>query len=184
MSDLHPPPPALLDARASAPIVLDGVRSDLVGDLRDAVLRLERSHASAPSLSRGGWKSGEILSWRAPCARALRDAVLDCVRVELGIRPAHLEGWAMVNRPRDHHPRHVHQGVAWSGVYYVDPGGEPHAPTVFEVDRDREVAVIPAPGRLVLFPGSMWHRVDRLDDCAGGAQAESPRVTIAFDVRR
>lgn len=183
MPDLHPSPSSLLGARSSAPIVLDGVCVDLVGDLREAVLHLERSRASAPSLNRGGWRSGEILSWRAPCARALRDAILDCAQVEIGIRPTHLEGWAMVNRPGDHHPRHVHQGALWSGVYYVDPGGEPHAPTVFEASADLEISVVPAPGRLVLFPGDMWHRVDRLA-CPGGAQAESPRVTIAFDVRR
>jgi hypothetical protein len=83
----------------------------------------------------------------------------------------------MVNRAGDCHPRHIHQGAIWSGVYCVDPGDEPITPTLFEAP-DRDVAVMPAPGRLVLFPGDMWHSVPA---CAGGP---APRITIAFDVRR
>jgi hypothetical protein len=168
--------------RQMAPIVRDGIRVDLVDDLRDAILRLETAHPSAATLSLGGWKSAEILSWRDPSAIELRAAIADCVDVELAIRPAHVSGWAMINRSGDCHPRHVHQGAIWSGVYYVDAGDEPLTPTMFEASPGRDVAVIPVPGRLVLFPGDMWHSVPALPYCAG--TSGSPRITIAFDVRR
>ena len=62
------------------------------------------------------------------------------------------------------------------GVYYVDPGEDLSPPTVCET-AGGEIAVEPHPGRLMLFHGTTWHRVERYD-------GDKPRITIAFDVRR
>ena len=163
--------------RERSPIVIDGVRVDLLGELRIAVLALERVCPSQPSLNRDGWKSKEIFSWPGSCASDLSATIVEHVARELA-RPFFLHGWAMVNRPGSYHPRHVHQGALMSGVYCVDPGDEPSSPTVFE-GTGGDIAVIPAPGRLVLFPGDLWHRVD-----ACGGSRDRPRITIAFDARR
>lgn len=112
-----------------------------------------------------------------------------------------LHGWAMVNYRGAEHPRHTHHRTIATGIYYVDPGTDDPldgTPTLFEatekdvtraevqsdgtipgvtVDRDaNDLGIAPLPGRLVLFPGSVWHRVPKVI-------GTRPRITIAFDVR-
>ena len=165
---------------AGAPIVYDGVRPDLCAALREAIL--DRSGTSSrapgqgattfPSLNVGGWKSSDdLFSWPRPAIHELRDVL----RREY-LSGAELVGWAMVNRLGSHHPWHHHGGSVVSGIYYVDPGDESSAATTFEV-ADGEIEVEPGPGRLVLFPGDLWHHV-------GAYAGREPRITIAFDVRK
>lgn len=153
------------------PIVADGFMTELMPDLLSIVLDASGRDATFPSLNLGGWKSSDdFFQWRFSAVQLLRQGLSDVLD---GHDPS---GWAMVNRAGSHHPRHRHQTSAISGVVYVDPGEEESSPTVFEVDDGRIVHVVPAPGRLVIFPGGMWHSVPRYD-------GEAPRVTIAFDVR-
>jgi hypothetical protein len=89
--------------------------------------------------------------------------------------------WAMVNRAGSYHQRHQHRVAILSGVYYV-VSGDPLTPTVFECPCDGgikqgELQVEPYPGRLVLCRGETWHSVPKY-------MGETPRITIAFDVRR
>jgi hypothetical protein len=161
---------------SGGPLVVDDFWIDEAGALRDAIVAQESRHASAPTLNRGGWRSAEIV--------ALLDAIRDRVDAD-GV-----SGWAMVNRGGSSHPRHWHDGSILSGIYYVDPGEEVSSPTIFELGvrgargarlprgtKVSELEVTPVAGRLVLFPGDLWHRVPPY---AGGA----PRITVAFDVRR
>jgi hypothetical protein len=159
---------------AGCPVVHEDVRVDLASDLRDAVMTRARPRAhSAPSLNVGGWKSSEgFFAWGDAAVVALHEAIRSILE-----RPLEVAGWAMVNRRGSHHPRHRHIGSIVSGIYYVDPGELQSSPTTFELGDGSEVAVDPRPGRLVLFPGDLWHRVDPY---AG----ERARITIAFDVRR
>lgn len=149
----------------------DGFMPELMPDLLSIILDASRRDSTFPSLNLGGWKSSDdFLQWGFPAVQLLRQGLRD-------VLDGHLpSGWAMVNRAGSHHPRHRHQTSAISGVVYVDPGDESSSPTVFEVDGGRSVHVVPSPGRLVIFPGGMWHSVPRYD-------GEDPRVTIAFDVR-
>ncbi len=161
---------------AGRPAVYDDVRVDLASGLRDAVLSRATPRApSFPSLNVGGWKSGEgFFAWGDQAVIALRYAV----KSVLGIGSVgDLVGWAMVNRRGSYHPSHRHVGSVVSGIYYVDPGDPPSSNTIFSLEDCSEVSVEPTPGRLVLFPGDLWHRVEPY---AG----ESARITIAFDVRR
>lgn len=160
--------------------VRDGVRIDLVGDLRAAILRLADEDPrgwtrGAGSLNVGGWKSTDLEA-RVPSARLLVDALARDHLASLSPSPR-VVSWAMVNRAGSHHPRHNHRTAAWSGVYYVDPGEAPTVPTLFELADGREVEVWPSAGRLVLFPGWMYHRVPPY-------RGQAPRVTIALDVPR
>lgn len=156
------------------PVVHDDVRDDCVPGALLAILARARSgRRSAPSLSIGAWKSDESLfGWEEPCITELYRALS---RDFLG--GALLTGWAMVNVDGSHHPRHRHDGAVVSGVFYVQPGGEPRSPTIFELPGGAEMVVEPRFARLVLFPSELWHRVP---PCG----VDPPRVTIAFDVRR
>ncbi len=177
----------LADVRAACracPIVVDEFHSDLVEPLLAEVVARATAYRSAPTLNVGGWRSDDLALWGDRVADDFREALRE--RVEWG----ELTTWAMVNRAGSHHPRHRHDGGVVSGIYYLDPGDEPSAPTVFELGprgrlglkqvrgtRNPEVEVAAAAARLVLFPGDMWHRVPPY-------VGERPRVTVAFDVRR
>jgi uncharacterized protein (TIGR02466 family) len=165
------------------PIVIDDFWADEGGALRDAIIAQEKKRPSAPTLNLGGWRSAELATQSDPAIAALIAEI--CGRVG-----ADVSGWAMINRGGSSHPRHWHDGSVLSGVYYVDPGEDPSPPTIFELGvrgrrgtrlprgakvTEREIA--PVAGRLVLFPGDLWHRVPAY---AGGA----PRITVAFDAKR
>ncbi len=170
---------SLAAQRGGMLVVIDDLRLDLIEDLRETILAREETSPSAPTLNRGGWRSGSIFSWADPCVTQLEASLRAIPEVERALRDASqrnaLVGWAMVNRLSDHHPRHIHYGASVTGIYYVDPG-QSHTPTVFETTSG-DLFVEPAPGRVVLFPGDLWHRVP-------AHAGDQPRVTIAFEVRR
>ncbi len=153
---------------ASAPSIIDDVRPDLCPELGRVILEhMATDRHNAGTLNVGGWKSGACFGWDEPCMRELEAEIAS----SLAMRP---HGWAMVNGDGSRHPRHQHQNAELSGLYYVQ--GDAGDPTVFETPTG-EVAIVPRPGRLVLFPGDMWHRVDPV-------RGIPQRITIAFDVRK
>ena len=159
----------------------------------------------------GGWKSADtFLSWpypgvaelaRAVQVRASAHDVADAFG-ELQRRLVRqnakfddwrdnrsLVGWAMVNGKGNHHKWHRHGRDYLVGVYYAAPGNPPgpteFAPTIRAApgDTSREATIgnerwiAPAvAGRLIFFPGATWHRVPAY-------LGETPRVTIAFEIR-
>jgi hypothetical protein len=152
--------------------VFDRVRPELLTMIADRICARSGSE-SFPSLSDGGWKSPPtVFEW---------GGVFDELRATL---TAHLAGrvpvgWAMINAGGSSHPRRQHYRTKISGIYYVTGGEPPLAPTIFETPgglHGDEIAIDPAPGRLVLFPGDLWHRVPEV-------RGAKPRITIAFDVR-
>lgn len=155
------------------PLVLDGVRPDLCEPLMHVIFeRMKLERRSTPSLNIGGWKSSETLfTWRDPAVSELNETIAEII----GAWPT--IGWAMVNQRGSQHPRHQHMNARLVGVWYVTAGSEDAiTPTTFET-KGGAVEVEPHPGRLVLSPGAMWHRVDRYD-------GDEPRVSVAFDLRR
>ena len=161
-----------------APLVYDGVRPDLCSALEQVILsRMQNDRGRrVGSLNKGGWKSGEdFFLWNDVAVQGLRSTISEMVESRA------LVAWAMVNRAGSEHPRHQHRVAILSGVYYVVPG-DPLTPTVFETPCDGgpkqgAIEVEPYPGRLVLCRGETWHYVPKY-------VGESPRITIAFDVRR
>jgi len=169
------------------PVVLDGVRPELCARLEQVILDyMQRDRGKRTgSLNVGGWKSGEdVFFWPDPAVQELRATIMEAVGSKSAV------AWAMVNRAGSHHPRHQHRVAILSGVYYV-AAGEPDAsggftPTVFECPCDSrptrpedqfKLEVEPHPGRLVICRGETWHFLPKY-------MGDSPRVTIAFDVRR
>jgi Flp pilus assembly protein TadD len=105
-------------------------------------------------------------------------------------RPVRITGsWSVRLRGEGHHVAHVHPGGWLSSVFYValpdeaerGPApagwlslGEPPADLGLDLPPLRLVE--PRPGRLVLFPATMWH--------ATRPFAAGERLTMAFDVAR
>lgn len=86
---------------------------------------------------------------------------------------------------------HAHADALWTGVYYVDPGGDPDevggrfhvlspAPAAARTGSaavswaDATLAYDPLPGLLLVFPGYLQHFVDVY-------RGERPRIAIAFN---
>lgn len=95
--------------------------------------------------------------------------------------------WSVLLRGAGHHANHIHQAGWLSSALYVDlpeqqeMGPEPagwftigQPPIELEIDLPPILTIEPKPGRLVLFPSSMWHGTNPIK---GGE-----RLTVAFDV--
>lgn len=154
---------------AREPLLYDDVHPELCPRLVEIIL----GHMAAAkgrgvgSLNVGGWKSPEtFFSWPEDEVRELERALINT----LGARPV---GWAMVNGLGAVHRRHQHRIAVLSGIYYLDRS---RTVTIFELPNKTKLEVEPAPGRLVVFPGDMFHSVPVVTD--------KQRVSIAFDVRR
>jgi len=113
---------------------------------------------------------------------------------ERHLRNWKISAWANVNPPGAFNASHDHSrdNNIWSGVYYVDVGRQDgNAPlggrTIFEdhslVPKEallepnpfaRETVIQPENGLMVLFPGSLYHRVEPY-------RGVGDRITIAFN---
>ncbi len=153
--------------------VIDDVRTELAPFLRDAILDRAARLPALGGNNINGWKSNtDFLDWPEIEIQTLKLELVE----RLGAVPV---AWAMVNRNGSYHKRHRHGLTYQCGVYYVT-AGDPAIATVFETPSaghaQHETAVVPKPGRLVLFSGGTWHSVPKYD---GG----EPRITIALEVR-
>jgi hypothetical protein len=109
--------------------------------------------------------------------------------------------WANVNRTGHSNEFHSHPGAYWSGVYYVDDGGiaadpslggelefmDPRGPLPAVTAPHLGVAmpgglsagaterVPPRPGRMVMFPGWLLHKVRTY-------RGSAERISIAFNL--
>ena len=153
---------------------------------------------------RGGTQTDGMLFARTePEIRALRAAIVDAVQTHVaGLPPpdprhpqlacrrdrVRFSGsWSVRLTGQGHHANHVHPAGWFSSAFYVvlpdeteRGGGEAGWLTLGEPQAELGVALAPfrtiepRPGRLVLFPSTMWHGTRPI---AGGE-----RMTVAFDV--
>lgn len=160
--------------------------------LREAILALRaRSRQSVASLNIGGWKSeirvlGE-LAQITPSAWLLGEMLQEVFE-----RPI-VSSWAMVNERGARHPWHTHKSSRMTGVLFVcadsdaspielgDPGPERRGGKPVPVNDPKFLGtpgqriVVPAiAGRLVLFPGRVWHQVPTVT-------GDGVRISLAFD---
>lgn len=153
----------------------DGDRSTL----RTEILRRAATEKGHRSHNVGGWRShSDLLDW--PTASWLRGRLIQLlIDLQLAIRPETLRAWAVVSRKGAYHGRHVHVGrYDWTGILYLDPGGQPSARTVFEVGMGKEKEIVyvePEVDRVVVFPANLWHSVEE-------HRGDGERLAIAFDV--
>jgi tetratricopeptide (TPR) repeat protein len=155
---------------------------------------------------RGGTQTdGPLFSRIEPEIRALRSAVSEAVEAHLAQLPQAPEGhpslghlsraprftgsWSVRLSGGGLHSNHVHPAGWFSSALYVvvpeaDQCGDPPAGWL-SLGRPQETlgldlpafrTVEPKPGRLVLFPSTMWHGTVLFE--------EGERLTVAFDVAR
>jgi uncharacterized protein (TIGR02466 family) len=116
--------------------------------------------------------------------------------------------WFNVNRPRDYNNPHVHTDSFISGVFYVEAGPQPsgqdeHGSVLVLSDPRVQIQqfeyfdwygmgvqrrVHPAPGKLVMFPSWLVHRVEPVPDPPAGSR-DAPassnndaRISVSFNL--
>jgi hypothetical protein len=145
--------------------------------LRDEILRRSQH---VPSYTRthatNAWRSASDLhTW--PTAAVFCNSLIQLLQASarLPIEPKTLRAWAIVSRRGSAHGRHIHpQRFAWSGVYYLEPGGADSARTVFET-AEGLVPIAPERDLAIVFPADLWHSVEPHPN-------DDMRVTIAFNI--
>jgi tetratricopeptide (TPR) repeat protein len=158
------------------------------------------------SVRGGTQTDGPLFSRIEPEIRALRQAVVEAVEAHVAQLPPRQSGHPLLGTPRSgpvrfsgswsvrltaggRHANHIHPAGWFSSALYValpdesergpPPAGwltlcEPQAELGLDLPPVRSIE--PVPGRLVLFPSTMWHGTVPFD--AG------ERLTVAFDVAR
>jgi hypothetical protein len=168
-------------------------------------LHIDQSQPLEQSLRGGTQTIGTLFSRIEPEIQALRAAIVDAVErhiaqlppparehptlVEQRGEPVRFAGsWSVRLADAGFHINHTHPAGWLSSAFYVAlpeaaMGGENHAgwlslgeATELGIDLPPLKLVEPKPGRLVLFPSTMWHGTRPF--------AEGERLTVAFDVAR
>jgi Putative 2OG-Fe(II) oxygenase len=181
------------------------ISSGQLGDLADVLRRLHILQAPYPEQSvRGGTQTDRPLFFHPdPAVQAARHKIMDAVRGYVDTLPPHdphhpllapdrstllLDGsWSVRLTDKGFHASHSHVNGWISSAFYValpdQPGPPPSGhfalgtpPPELGLELSAYQTVEPRPGRLVLFPSTMWHSTIPFD--AG------ERLTIAFDIQR
>lgn len=156
-----------------------------------AIHNLRRQHPTPQGRSsRAAWNSDTTLlndPLFSPLKATLLTAVSSILRHHYQYttnQTASLVAWANVHDLGGFNTQHLHPNNTFSGVYYLSvPRGA--GPIVFRDPRYaacmspigpvEESSITPQVGQLLIFPSWLEHRVEI-------NQAESPRVSIAFNV--
>lgn len=156
------------------------------------------------TLRRGTQTDGPLFARIEPEIRALRKAIVETVETHIAQLPAHDQGHPLLREPRapirfsgswsvrltdaGYHINHIHSAGWISSAFYValpeaHMGGAAHAGwlslgevTELGLDLPPLRLIEPKPGRLVLFPSTMWHGTRPFP--------VGERLTVAFDVAR
>lgn len=181
----------------------------LNGSLRDTVYDMRRQDQVGMHRSNvkqaGAWHSADDLNRRdafAPLMAAIESMtqeVYDDLRYDSAFIPRIDNMWANISPRGAFNRMHVHPGVIWSGVYYVQT--PPQSGRIYFADprvqaqmlRPRlsdegrklsnnwsEVYYEPIAGRMILFPAWLLHEVEpNLSDATGD---EGDRISISFNL--
>jgi tetratricopeptide (TPR) repeat protein len=159
-------------------------------------------HPPEQSLRGGTQTQGHLFLRLEPEIQAIKALIMDAVRDYVARLPLPVEGHPLLGTPRQallfegawsvrlsgqgFHVVHTHP-VGWiSSAFYVALPEEMGAgqagwlqlgapPPDLKVDLSPYAEIEPKPGRLALFPSTMWHGTVPFDD--------GERLTIAFDMR-
>jgi uncharacterized protein (TIGR02466 family) len=165
--------------------------------------------------NRGGWQSKhDLLEWDCDAVPEFKARLLDVIHEYFDIlgygidreqlNAMSIEAWANVNGKGAYNSVHDHlrNFNQWSGIYYVDCGGDISerigGETVFEDRENKDFyyphsinrvpvcshrreslyqhRIKPSEGMFVLFPGTAWHRVTPYE-------GSDLRITIAFNFK-
>ncbi|HEU5155370.1 MAG TPA: TIGR02466 family protein [Streptosporangiaceae bacterium] len=167
--------------------------------LRELILEADRADAEAANGIEATKSSKRILQWDDPAvtwltariheaATALTTAVLGAAAPE-ACQGFIAEAWAVVYGGGGSLRPHIHHDSPWSGVYYVDTEAvdetgeagylqliDPRPAAVARQASPGAVRVKPIPGRMVAFPGWVYHSVKATHPDQG------LRISVAFNV--
>ncbi len=167
---------------------------------RDHVLGLEcKDRAGLQLTNQGGWHSqndlladptlGSLFQWMATCIQqAMGEFGWDMSKAT----PCFNNAWAMVNREGHSVRAHLHPNSLFSGVVYLaapedcgaiaflDPrsGAQVLLPPLLPAAGAYATGRIlrqPQPGLMFLFPGWLWHEVER-------SRSSQPRICVSFNI--
>jgi uncharacterized protein (TIGR02466 family) len=175
------------------PIILDMLpgAETANAELRAIVLERRKSDSGVQKSNWNGWQSDiDMLNWGEAPARKLADHFLKlCANFTVGQAPDlawTVDMWSNVSSAGSSNEAHVHPGVVWSAVYYVDDGYngspnpelggnlvlyDPRMPFVRMLPyglryrrpdgqpADSQLSVRPISGRIVMFPPWLYHSV-------------------------
>ena len=175
----------------------DGV--ELNAQLRQLILEMEGVTEGVTRSNQGGWQSAAdffglgrppIAELQRHIVHAVKIATLRVTAQAIFNFDVELYGWAAVNRNGHYNSTHVHPMATWSGVYYVDAGGEESdahggllelvhpvlasVMTFFPNVLPSGRIVKPKTGMLILFPSYLQHNVRVY-------RGERPRICVAFN---
>lgn len=180
------------------------VTTDELAELAELLRGLHLTTNSPPEQSlRGGTQTqGHLFLRTEPALLAIRSHIIDAVRAYIDDMPPYSEGHPLLGTPRGavhfegawsvrlgaqgFHVVHTHP-VGWisSALYVALPdslGAAPAGwlelgapPPDLRLDLPPYQRIEPKPGRLALFPSTMWHGTVPF--------ADGERLTIAFDIR-
>jgi hypothetical protein len=170
--------------------------------LADTLLGLHLAqHAPLEQSLRGGTQTdGPLLSNIAPPIQQLRRAICEITQSHMvkihgaqklnepNLQDIRFAGsWSVRLRGAGHHANHIHQAGSLSSALYIalpiqqEMGPAPagwftlgQPPVELKTNLPPIKTVEPKPGRLVLFPSTMWHGTNPIKS--------GERLTVAFDV--
>src|SRR5438874_2381009 len=102
-------------------------------ELRRIILDKEKTSPSDNYANVGGWhSSADLLEWPGESISTLKAWIMEAISHMVAVSTEgkaprgmiRVVGWANVSRKGHYHRIHNHPSSAWSGVYYVDAGGE------------------------------------------------------------
>jgi uncharacterized protein (TIGR02466 family) len=172
-------------------------------DLRELILNKEKTAPSDNYANVGGWHSqADLLDWPVPAVATLKGWILEAVAHMVAVSSdgkaprgmVRVTAWANVARDGHYHRVHNHPSSAWSGVYYVNAGGDaPGHPLsgVLELCDPRaftEMVSTPGSpfgqrvifraeaGTMIVFPSWLYHFVNPF-------HGDGERISVAFNVQ-
>ena len=143
-----------------------------------------------------GWHSQTDMNQRKeyePLTRELFQMQNEIIKEEhLDMEPKLGNMWANINHPGGYNQTHLHPNSLFSGAYYIKaspnsgrlglmdprPGVQQNMPTrkPGKLPRElwRETYYDPVPGRIIMFPAWMWHKVEI-------NKSNDTRISVSFN---
>ena len=204
----EPTGPVEIKKLFSVPVMVTQVNdyAALNDALRTVIVENKNSSQGVARSNIHGWHSDvDMLRWGGEAARTLGMAMLQTCGArtnDVGMRGGQpryemaMEMWANVSPAGASNQMHCHPGCIWSGVYYVDDGGDdgsalvlldPNYPTNRMYAPDLQFVgeggeqfpvrheIAPKAGRMVIFPSWLNHAVKP-------NKGERDRISIAMNV--
>ena len=190
--------PVIRQLVGNAPALNDSLKAKVLAKMGADPEGIRRSNT-------GGWHSDtDMMVWATAEAQALFTEAMQAVApltadTNTPKRDFRFDGqmWANVSGPGHSNQTHCHTGALWSGVYYVDPGGDAvegelvledprfpmnqmYMPGLVLRDADgkpvrSQHAVTPVAGLMVLFPSWLKHSVRPY-------RGTGQRISVAFNL--